>query len=505
MTQNLISVIIPCYNRAQLIIKSVDSVLNQTYKNIELIVVDDGSTDNSLQVLEAIREKDNRVKVISQENKGPYPARNKGLKEAKGEFIAFLDSDDTWDPHFLQKLYKALEAHPAAVLAYCGWQNTGLPGQRGKPFIPPDYEARPNKAGIFLKGNRWPIHAALTRRNILDEAGGFDEQFTTAMDYDLWLRIVPFHKIVLVPEVLAFYYFHKGAQIHKDKHETEANVRLVGEKFIKLHPEFRDLDKAGQDTGVKIPILMYHNIGEPAEEKDRPYFVSAGRLKKQMRFLQKAGYEIIDLPDLIEGFKDNKPLPLKPIIITFDDGTESIYKNAFPVLREYNFKTTVFLTINYLNKGAMQEKSFLKYTPLSWEQIREMQKRGVSFYPHSLTHPRLTKILPEKAFYEIRESKRILEEKLGRPMDFFSYPYGDFNEETEEMVKKCGYRGAVDAWGGINNRNTDVFGLKRIPVFERDDSLQLGLKLLFGLDKVTLGFLAGYYWRRIVARWISAS
>jgi len=236
MTQNLISVIIPCYNRAQLIIKSVDSVLNQTYKNIELIVVDDGSTDNSLQVLEAIREKDNRVKVISQENKGPYPARNRGLKEARGEFIAFLDSDDTWDSAFLEKLHKALLDNPDAALAYCGWQNIGLPGGRDEPFIPPDYEKQ-DKIEIFLKGNRWPIHAALVRKKTIDELGGFDETFFSVEDYYLWMRIAILNKIVLVPEVLAYYYHHHDTgQISKNRAKAEINKWLVKKEFLKYYP-----------------------------------------------------------------------------------------------------------------------------------------------------------------------------------------------------------------------------------------------------------------------------
>ena len=265
--------------------------------------------------------------------------------------------------------------------------------------------------------------------------------------------------------------------------------------------KFFGKNKRGNNIELKIPILMYHHVGEPVEEKDRPYFVSAKRFKKQIWYLQKAGYQSVDLSDLLEGLRNDGALPEKPIVITFDDGTESIYKNAFPILQDRNFKAIVFLAVNYINKSEMQDESFLKYIPLTWGKIKEMQDHGISFYPHSLTHPHLTKIASEKAYFEIHESKRILEEKLGKPMDFFSYPYGDINEEIRKMVERAGYRGALDAWGGMNNKNTDIFRLKRIPVFERDDSLQLKLKLLFGLDKVTFGFLAKYYWGRLVAKW----
>jgi glycosyltransferase involved in cell wall biosynthesis len=263
MTQNLISVVMPCYNRASLINKSIESVLNQTYRDLELIVVDDGSTDNSLQVLEAIHEKDNRVKVISQAHKGPYPARNRGLKEAKGEFVAFLDSDDTWDLSFLEKLHKALLDNPDAALAYCGWQNIGFNWRTNKPFIPPDYQARPDKIEVFLQGNRWPIHVALTRRKIIDEAGGFSERWLSCGDYDLWLRIAAFHKIALVPEVLAYYFYH-GAQISKNRLRADLTILQIKRFFLKQHPEM--LNQIGRR---RVMELTYGVLFRPLLLKSR--------------------------------------------------------------------------------------------------------------------------------------------------------------------------------------------------------------------------------------------
>ena len=242
---------------------------------------------------------------------------------------------------------------------------------------------------------------------------------------------------------------------------------------------------------------MYHHVGRPMAGRDAPFFVSAKRFKRQMDYLKKNNYDVIELKDLVDGLKGAKPLPGKPIVITFDDGTESVYKEAFPILLDHGFKATVFLTVNFIEKKQMQEKSFLKYLPLSWEEIKEMQANGFTFYPHSLSHPKLTQIEPEKAFFEITESKKILEEKLGKPMGIFSYPYGDINEEVKGMAIKAGYSGAVDAWGGVNTEDTDVYRLKRIPVFERDGDLQLRLKFIFGMDRVTLGFLLKYYWSQL--------
>jgi peptidoglycan/xylan/chitin deacetylase (PgdA/CDA1 family) len=132
--------------------------------------------------------------------------------------------------------------------------------------------------------------------------------------------------------------------------------------------------------------------------------------------------------------------------------------------------------------------------------MKEMQEDGISFGSHSLSHPRLSQIDSDKARFEIRKSKEILQSRLGREIDFFAYPYGDMNEAVEKMVKEAGYKAAVWAWGGINRKDTNIYQLRRIPVFDSDTNLQLKLKLAFARYKVTPGFLVKYYWSRILSR-----
>ena len=233
-----ISVIMPCYNESTRIAESVRSVFNQTFSSLELIVVDDGSKDDSLEVLEGLSREYENLLYISQPNKGAGPARNRGLKEARGQYIAFLDADDSWHPECLDKLHANLESSPDAVLTYCGWQNKGLAEKMCKPFVPPDYE-QPDKIETLLRGCRWPIHAALTRRSAIDISGGFDEQWTSCMDYDLWLHIASFNKIVRVPEVLAYYHHHSGEQITKNRLRIARNHSNIQRHFLAQYPEIR--------------------------------------------------------------------------------------------------------------------------------------------------------------------------------------------------------------------------------------------------------------------------
>lgn len=140
-TPPLISIIMPCLNGERHIQAAIDSVLAQTCDDFDLIVVDNGSTDRTSEILGSVN--DPRLRVFTLPERGVSRARNRGLREARGTFIAFLDSDDTWSAEFLEKMHTALASDPKAVLAYCGWQNLGLPGPRGEPFVPPDYETPP--------------------------------------------------------------------------------------------------------------------------------------------------------------------------------------------------------------------------------------------------------------------------------------------------------------------------------------------------------------------------
>lgn len=235
MTAPAISIVTPCYNAAAFVREGVESVLAQTFTDFELIVVNDGSSDDSLAILKTIN--DPRLVLIDQPNSGVMAARNHGIRIARGTYLAFLDADDGWREDFLEKMHSALAARPDAALAYCGWQNIGLPGARSNPFVPPDYENE-GKAEALLYACRWPIHAVLVKRALVVEVGAFDETIHTAEDYWLWLRIAPHNPIVRVPEVMS-YYLHHGNQRSTAKNSLHKALDRwhIRRTFIKRYPE----------------------------------------------------------------------------------------------------------------------------------------------------------------------------------------------------------------------------------------------------------------------------
>ncbi len=249
----LVSIVMPCHNAAAHLPDSVGSVLAQSVGDWELIAVDDGSTDDTLAWLQA--QPDARIRPLTQTNQGVSAARNAGLAAAHGRYVAFLDADDTWAPTFVERMLAGLQARPDAVLAYCGWQNMGLPGDRGAPFVPPDYE-NAAKAETLFAGCRWPIHAALVRRDAILAAHGFDPTLQNAEDYALWLRVATRAPIVRVPEVLAFYHFHDGAQASSNKARAALHHLAAQQRHLAQHPEFRAALGRGRARRLMLGELL---------------------------------------------------------------------------------------------------------------------------------------------------------------------------------------------------------------------------------------------------------
>jgi glycosyltransferase involved in cell wall biosynthesis len=189
----MVSVVIPTYNRGWILKEAVDSVLSQDCENFEIIVVDDGSTDNSQDVLFSYGDK---IKVIRQENKGVSAARNKGIASSSGTYIAFLDSDDLWLPGKLEAQLEFFRNNPDALICQTEelWVRNGRrvnPGKRHKKI-----------SGFFFEKSlelcMVSPSAVMVRRELFNMAGLFDESLPACEDYDMWLRINCRHPVYLI-------------------------------------------------------------------------------------------------------------------------------------------------------------------------------------------------------------------------------------------------------------------------------------------------------------------
>ena len=231
MTKALVSVILPVYNREASIARAIRSVLGQTYRPFELIVVDDGSTDATRAVLKTFGAD---IIVVAQQHAGAYVARNFGVRHARGELIAFADSDDAWLPHLLEREVPLMRRPEVGLVfgdaihvtsARSDAPRTGLTCFR---LSPPQ---RGRVADHFAWCNFVPTCTALVRRRCFDEVGGFSEESDLSADYLTWFRIALRHEIDYVEQPVAEYTLH-GAGISQDLGRSlEARIRLFSREL----------------------------------------------------------------------------------------------------------------------------------------------------------------------------------------------------------------------------------------------------------------------------------
>ena len=225
-----VSVVITTYKReARMVERAAKSVLNQTYKNIELIIVDDSPRDYELrnEVKEMAEALGERVRYIQhEENKGACAARNTGIKASNGEFIGFLDDDDEWLAEKIKKQLEKFEDKDTA-LVYCGNYVIDIQNNTQRIFNTKYFKGMVFDDLIyenFVGSTSYP----LIRKDVLEKLGGFDEKMGAAQDHEMWLRISKKYKIDYVKEPLVNYYIHAGEQITKNhRGRADAYLRLV--------------------------------------------------------------------------------------------------------------------------------------------------------------------------------------------------------------------------------------------------------------------------------------
>jgi peptidoglycan/xylan/chitin deacetylase (PgdA/CDA1 family) len=237
-----------------------------------------------------------------------------------------------------------------------------------------------------------------------------------------------------------------------------------------------------------IRILMYHDIVEAPAMDDRAQMTTPLALfTAHMRWLKEDGYQVISSAEALELLTERQPWPERRLVVlTFDDGFRTYLTNAWPVLESLGFPSTVFIPTDVIGQGPAY---------LSWPEVKELASSSlVTVGAHSVSHTKLLGLPLEAVRHELRDSKRILEEQGGRPVNLFAYPYGSydaFDASTMSALASEGFAGALTTIAGINRPGVDVFRLRRTRISWVDRLPEFQMTMAGAVD-----WYARYQWFR---------
>ena len=249
----------------------------------------------------------------------------------------------------------------------------------------------------------------------------------------------------------------------KDIIYNETNLKQIVDKIEKKY-----FDLYVDKKKYEVPVVMYHRVINKSENEGiHGTYIYENIFREHLKYLKDNNFSVITFEDLNNiGWRNRFDKNKKYIIITFDDGYVDNYELAFPILKEFNFKATIFLmgesTYNEWDVKADGEKSF----PLmSVEMIKEMQDYGIEFGAHTFNHPKLNKLSNDEIKHQIVDVKKPLEEKIGREIITFAYPYGILNDYAKKMVEEAGYTFGVATDSGSVCLSDDLYQIRRIAIF----------------------------------------
>jgi hypothetical protein len=261
-----VTVVIPAFNAQRYIREALDSVLAQTYRDFEVVVVDDGSTDSTREIVASYGDPSTSlragpVRCVSQANAGPSPARNRGIREARGQLIAFIDSDDLWMPEKLAEQVPLFDAEGRVGLVYCHGERMAADGSP----IPTPHPPKPVGRVFleFLVRNHCPTSGAVVRRECFERCGFFPENMVWAEDWYLWLRIARLYEFAAVERVLVRHRVHPAAltgQLERAYHG--ARSVLEGALTEADGPQAEAARRSGLDRLDRNQGLLLLGLGE---------------------------------------------------------------------------------------------------------------------------------------------------------------------------------------------------------------------------------------------------
>lgn len=220
-------------------------------------------------------------------------------------------------------------------------------------------------------------------------------------------------------------------------------------------------------NGPKVIVLNYHKI----DNMHISLSVKPEDFERQMKYLTEHNFHSITPQELYAALVDGAELPENPVLITFDDGYMDNYTNAYPILKKYGLKATIFVITGFLDRA--QPGYF------TWGQAAEMEASGlINIESHTVTHTSLTDLTEEQVKMELERSKNDIERRLGKQVDFLAYPTGTYNLHIAALVKEAGYKGAFTVKYGNVDRASNVFAIERVPVFHTENTYRSFLERL---------------------------
>ncbi|WP_315119206.1 polysaccharide deacetylase family protein [uncultured Clostridium sp.] len=232
----------------------------------------------------------------------------------------------------------------------------------------------------------------------------------------------------------------------KKRHKILIAILIV----LFVLPVFLNRSYSKDQGKLSIPVLMYHSISN--DEKGL-FSVKKDTFYEHMKYLKDNNYETLTLEELYNHLTNEIPFSDKSVVITFDDGYADNYVNAYPILKEFGLKATIFQITNYIDSGS----SFLNS-----DQLKELSSNGIDIESHTTDHSKLAKLSKDDRLKKLKESKDLLEKLLDKKVDYIAYPFGKYNKEVIEDVKEAGYKMVFTTRMGFSNINNGLYELKRV-------------------------------------------
>jgi glycosyltransferase involved in cell wall biosynthesis len=248
----------PVYNTAPYVAQAIDSILCQTFATFEMVIIDDGSTDDSLKVLRALARRDRRIRLIARPNKGLVNTRNELLYEARGELIAWADSDDRYSDSRLLKQVQRFEREPELVALGSRWQMVDSDGLPIHTFGFPEKHEDIHRMMLDLDNAMW-FPTVMMRRDVAIAVGGFRHPFVIAEDYDLHLRMAEAGRVANLPDRLLFYRQHFGSTVNSRVWQAATYSGLARALAHERREHGSDRLQRGESVELRFPEALSYD------------------------------------------------------------------------------------------------------------------------------------------------------------------------------------------------------------------------------------------------------